>query len=566
MQQKQEAEKIELEKKLKDYEGEMKAKENELLLMKKGNQEDENKEKTSNEINLKKSNELYTQGKKLYNLGENGQPKEYEKALKMLQEAAELGNADACYWVGIINEKGKGIDPNLKEAFRNFKKAAKLGDAWGYNKTGQYYQYGKGVKVDFEKAKECYSKAIEIGISDEDNINIRLKEMENQKLVLDLYDQAQNCIDGQHGKKRDLNQAFNLIKKAVDIGFEMKKGPYLLGNLYENGQGCEKNFQEALKSYEISAAAGESQAFYKIAEFYRNGLGVNKDAQKAVKNYQDAIKLGFFGEDIENKLNQLNKEMEEKKLRDELYQQGDDYYSGKNGKPKDYFKSFPLIKQSADLNHPWGLYWTAWMYMQGEGTNKNYSEALIYFKRAAECGETRALRYIADFYLNGYGVDIDEKEALKYYNMAFEATKDEEIKKKINILKKKNEDSLVANNLYELGDAYYQGTNGKSQDYVEAFKLIKQSADLDHKYGLHWTGYMYMQGKGIEKNYKEAQKYFIKSLNYKDKDAAKYLGDFYKNGDGVPVNKQEAIRYYKLALELGFNQNLIESLLKELNS
>ena len=182
LQQKQEAEKIELEKKLKDYEGEMKAKEIELLLMKKGNQQGENKVNTSNEINLKRSNELYIQGMKHYQLGENGQTKEYAKALSLLKEAAELGNTMACCWVGEINEKGNGIAPNFTEAFRSFQKAANLGDAWGFSKLGQCYQEGNGVKLDFEKAKECYSKALEIGISDEEeeeNIKNKLEEMEN---------------------------------------------------------------------------------------------------------------------------------------------------------------------------------------------------------------------------------------------------------------------------------------------------------------------------------------------------------------------------------------------------
>lgn len=112
---------------------------------------------------------------------------------------AEKGNTKSQYAIGEMYEKGKGTEPNSKEAFKWYIKAAKKGGKKATYKVGLFYYNGSGVSKDYKKARTWFTKSA--------NKN---------------YARAE----------------------------------YFLGEIYENGRGVSRNSKTALKWYKRALAGG----------------------------------------------------------------------------------------------------------------------------------------------------------------------------------------------------------------------------------------------------------------------------------------------------------------------
>ena len=95
-----------------------------------------------------------------------------------------------------------------------------------------------------------------------------------------------------------------------------------------------------------------------------------------------------------------------------------------------------------------------------------------------------------------------------------------------------------------LGVMYYNG-DGITQDYKEAVKWFRKSAEQGNAQAQYNLGIMYYHGKGVTQNYKESAKYYRKSAEQGNAKAQYWLGLMYANGDGVAQNYVNA---YTLAL------------------
>ena len=79
---------------------------------------------------------------------------DYEAAIKLLQEEAEKGNAEAQNELGKCYVFGTGVEQSDEEAFKYFRMAADQGNAKGQNNVANYYAAGKVVDQDYSKAIE----------------------------------------------------------------------------------------------------------------------------------------------------------------------------------------------------------------------------------------------------------------------------------------------------------------------------------------------------------------------------------------------------------------------------
>ena len=141
--------------------------------------------------------------------------------------------------------------------------------------------------------------------------------------------------------------------------------------------------------------------------------------------------------------------------------------------------------------------------------------------------------------------------------------------------------------IYNTGDDYYYGRNGREKNLVEAAKYYRKSAELGYSkaqndygycckngYGVdenyaeavRWyrkaaeqgnvfaqnnMGICYELGRGVDKDYAEAVKWYRKSAEQGYSSAQSNLADCYKNGDGVDKNLAEAVKWYRKAAEQG---------------
>jgi TPR repeat protein len=67
---------------------------------------------------------------------------------------------------------------------------------------------------------------------------------------------------------------------------------YYLGMMYANGQGVDRDDQEAARWFSNAAKKGVSQAQFRVAEMYEQGRGLPRDYESAYAWYAVAAKLG----------------------------------------------------------------------------------------------------------------------------------------------------------------------------------------------------------------------------------------------------------------------------------
>jgi hypothetical protein len=101
----------------------------------------------------------------IYAIGQ-GVKQNYEEAAKWYRLAAEQGNSDAQYLLGILYAVGQGIEKDLKEAAKWYHRAAEQGNSNAQYELGMMYAEGKGVELDFKKAEKLFSQAAAQGHAD----------------------------------------------------------------------------------------------------------------------------------------------------------------------------------------------------------------------------------------------------------------------------------------------------------------------------------------------------------------------------------------------------------------
>ena len=99
------------------------------------------------------------------------------------------------------------------------------------------------------------------------------------------YEQGRAFYDN-----KEYDKAFEPLKKACDGG--NMRGCYNLGVMYADGNGVEKNEQQAVELYKKACDGGEMSGCTSLGVMYKKGFGVEKNEQKAVELYKKACDGG----------------------------------------------------------------------------------------------------------------------------------------------------------------------------------------------------------------------------------------------------------------------------------
>ncbi len=96
---------------------------------------------------------------------ENGQgvPQDYAQAMIWFRKAADQGEADAQFNLGVMYENGQGVAQDYAQAVAWYRKAADQGEASAQFNLGEMYRNGRGVPQDDAQAVAWYRKAADQG-------------------------------------------------------------------------------------------------------------------------------------------------------------------------------------------------------------------------------------------------------------------------------------------------------------------------------------------------------------------------------------------------------------------
>ena len=215
-----------------------------------------------------------------------GTKKDVEKAIDLYEEAARLGNVNACMALGNFYENGLGERVDNEMAAYYYKIAADLKQPYAMYKTAQFIE--KGVhqcKTESEARDQMfllYRSAMEHGNPD---ATIRLAQIYekgehgvkvNKQEALKLYqevahdDEAMNSIGSILYERGDFKRAAELFRKAAEKG--NATGINNLGTCYELGKGLKADVNKAYELYEEAAKKGNAQAMSNLGYLcYKRG-------------------------------------------------------------------------------------------------------------------------------------------------------------------------------------------------------------------------------------------------------------------------------------------------------
>lgn len=194
---------------------------------------------------------------------------EPEKASACFRQAAEQGDAEACYRLGCCYYLGEGTEQNHEEALRWFKKAADLGHAEAQYNTAVFYIEGRIVPENLQEAERLLCAARNQGFEQAD------KALEQVISVQKLRGQM---FRGElHFEKGEYRKALEYFLPAAEQGF---------ANAQFNAASCLLSLsdtQQAVKWLKKAAEQGHANAQYNLAVCYYNGCGVDKNIDETFK-------------------------------------------------------------------------------------------------------------------------------------------------------------------------------------------------------------------------------------------------------------------------------------------
>ena len=302
-----------------------------------------------------------------------------------------LEKAKAFYEKGFDYEYGitKTVDRTLADKF--LKEAADLGHA-----DALFFLGMNAVdNGDLEQARAYADSAIELG------------NMAGKYILAEISEQEYL------GDSEELYKAgFKALKEKVEQGDLHYSN--VLGYAYRFGIGTEENIEQAIKVFTPSAEQGNAMSLGHLGEIYFE-QGKVEDAKKftlksAEKNNSKAqLNLSFIDDDTEKSLYWLNRAAENNEI--SAIMNLAYYYHD-----KDIKKAASYYQKAADLDDDQAVVELSYLYENGEGVEKNDEKAVELLDKAVGLENFEAMNKLSIRYLEGRGVERNYEMAEALFN------------------------------------------------------------------------------------------------------------------------------------------------------
>lgn len=361
---------------------------------------------------------------------------DYKTALKESQEAADNGDAEAQFLLGLLY--GNDHDPipqDDTEAARWLRLAATQGHTRAQRILVTMYAEGTGLPQDYVEAYRWAKLANHPNFNNIDDLQNRItKSMtpaqvaEGEKLLRewlyfknseyqfhpddfqppdllrrgaeqgDLKAQTTLAViyaKGEHVKRVYTEDAIGLLQKAAKQGHANAK--FFLGLMSAIGQGVKRDYSEAVKWYQAAADRGHIDAELKLGAMYAIGQGVPKNLEQTRKWYEQAAEKGSCRTQF---------------LVGQKYATGDEA-------PVDHAAALRWLHRPAEKGYPEAQHALGDLYANGKGLPVNYPEAMKWYRLSAEQGFAPAVYTLGMSYVEGRGVEKDNVKAYQYFTVAW---------------------------------------------------------------------------------------------------------------------------------------------------
>jgi len=191
-------------------------------------------------------------------------------ALSYYNAAASLGYPPALGNLGRVYQYGVGVQPNDHLAFQWYLKAASAGEEHSYDSVASYYSNGEGGVADRFLAEKWFALAAKTG------------DVYAVESLADVY-----IFDS------NLSDHYALAMRLLETDENSRWSEYVLGWMYQNGNGVVKSSSDAAHWYRLASQKHYGPAESAYAAIVRDGApGVARDPVEAAKYYTAAARDG----------------------------------------------------------------------------------------------------------------------------------------------------------------------------------------------------------------------------------------------------------------------------------
>lgn len=302
-----------------------------------------------------------------------------------------LEKAKALYEKGFDYEYGitKTVDRTLADKF--LKEAADLGHA-----DALFFLGMNAVENgDLEQARAYADSAIELG------------NMAGKYILAEISEQEY------FGDAEELYKAgFKALKEKVEQGDLHYSN--VLGYAYRFGIGTKKDIEQAIKVFTPSAEQGNAMSLGHLSELYLEQDKIEKAKPLMLKaaeknNSKAQLNLSFIDDDTEKSLYWLNRAAENNEI--SAIMNLAYYYHD-----KDIKKAASYYQKAADLDDDQAVVELSYLYENGEGVEKNDEKAVELLDKAVGLENFEAMNKLSIRYLEGRGVERNYEMAEALFN------------------------------------------------------------------------------------------------------------------------------------------------------
>lgn len=326
-----------------------------------------------------------------------------------------------------------------------------------------------------------------------------------------------------------------------------------LASFYEKGKHFKKDYYESYDWYLLSAKSGDVESQSKVGIFSLLSKGT-------LANYDEA----FFW--LEKSSNQGNI--------NSMYYLAKIYLEGK-GRDRDTDKALYWLKKSSQKNEAKSQATLARLYINGRLVPKDAKKALALYTLSAKSGNIAAQNNLAILYHLGKDVKQDLDKATYWYSKSIEqGNKAAEYtlalifkfqKKYIEAytLLKSSAESNHVESMKELAKFYKLGL-GVKKNNLSSLHWYKQAALANDSYSQFIIGSHLVIGRDLKQNLKLGTTFLYKSAKQNNANAQNQLGLLSYSGIGVKKDYRKSLKWYKLAIKNGNKQAICNMILPSL--
>lgn len=531
-----------------------------------------------------------------------GMSRDYDLARELLEPVASLTwnfpvpmedfsqirsmRSEASYLLATLLVEGKGGDKDVSRAIELMETASKTGSLYATMYLAVQYAKGELLDRDLVAARRYYDlvelqvfdsmrrtiETVMMGFSDpvvEEEIREEAEEMGKQltkELVASQRNLALELLDKQ-SEDYDPVFASGLLKLAAEGGDSLAQ--QLLGRLYWDGSGVDRDEKLAKKWFKEAAEAGQKVGIYNDAILMLKGDEDEESKQAARQALNDIADSGHYAaqlvldEDWDLRIMSDNEDLE---LAEERSDQGDPraifailkrgdlgwkvkpnysekvrykrylklakggyhraqlevgraHYEGR-GTKLDFEKAREWFELAAEKGNQLALFRLGYIYGNSEGVALDWAKALEYYKKSFDLGNVGAANNLANLYFEGKGVAIDKDRAMELYLLAAE------------------DGSEVA--CYNIGRFHIDGSFG--DDPADGVDWLAKAAEEGYKKAI-FDLLKYYKPESETEDSMEFIYWVERAAEIGDQKSMKLLALLYHDGVGVPVSKMKSMQW-----------------------